>query len=178
MPMFEAIVVTGEPFSGKTSLAQALAQEFGWKYFSAGDLWRELWKKKYPRGDESFENFMADTTDEENRQIDRQVGDIIKQGHIVVDARFGFLYRDPQTLIVFTQCDIDERAKRALEKKEYPTDDFARVKEILEQEERDEVDRCQALYQTDFRDSKNYDLLFDTTNSAPDEAIAKILEIK
>lgn len=178
MSMFEAIVVTGTPFSGKTTLAKVLAEQFNWKYFSTGDMWREMWRKRYPKGDMSFENFTTQTTDQENREMDAKAAELVKQGHVIADARFGFLYRDPQILIIFTQCDIDVRVKRALELNKYPGKDFAQIKEILEQHERDEVDRCQALYSTDFRSPENYDLLFDTTNSAPEEAVEKILSLR
>lgn len=178
MPLFESIAVTGTPFSGKTTLAKVLAEEFGWKYFSVSEMWKDKWRKKYPKKDTSFENFMLEVPDGDHREMDGRAGELIRQGHIVGDMTFGFLYRSPQMLIIFTQCDIDARTKRALELNKYPGKDFAQVKEILEQHERDEVDRCQALYGTDFRDSKNYDLLFDTTDAAPDEAVAKILELK
>lgn len=178
MPMFECIVVAGPPFSGKTTLAKILADQFGWKYFSVEELWRAKWKEKYPKGDESFENFMLQVTDDEEKAMDQMVGDIMKQGHVVGDMEYGFLYRDPQTLIVFTQCDIDERVKRALGLNRYPDRDFAQVKDILEQRDRDDVDRCQSLYGSDYRDSKNYDILFDTTDAAPDEALEKIMELK
>jgi cytidylate kinase len=178
MAIVESIVVTGTPFSGKTTLAKVLAEHFGWKFFSVSDAWRLEWKKKYPKGDTGFDNYMLQTTDVEHRAMDKMVGDIVKKGHVVVDARHGFLYRDPQVLIVFTKCDIDERSKRALEKKAYPTNDFAIVKEVLEQEERDAVDRCMALYNEDYRDPKNYDMEFDTTDSAPDEAIERIMSLR
>jgi len=178
MSMFESICVTGTPFSGKSTLGKLIAEHFNWKYFSVSDMWKEKWVKKYPKGDMSFENFMLEVSDDDHREIDKRAGDLIKNGHIVGDMTFGFLYRDPQVLIVFTQCDIDTRTKRALELNKYPGRDFVQVKEILEQHERDEADRCQALYGTDFRDSKNYDLLFDTTNSPPDEALEKILALK
>ena len=178
MSLFEAIVVTGTPFSGKTTLAKVLAEQFNWKYFSVSEMWKEGWRKKYPKGDTSFENYMLEVSDDDHKETDRRAGEVISQGHVVGDARYGFLYRDPQVLIIFTQCDVDARAKRALEINAYPGKDFAQVKELLEQQERDDADRCQALYQTDFRDSKNYDLLFDTTDAAPDEAVEKILALK
>ena len=178
MSLFEAIVVTGTPFSGKTTLAKLLAEHFNWRYFSVGHMWRDLWKKNYPKGDMSFENFWLQTTDDDNREMDKAAGELLKEGHVVGDLRYGFIHRDPQTLIVFAKCDIDVRVKRALEINAYPGKDFAQIKEILEQRERDEVDRCQALYNGDYRDSKNYDLLFDTTDAAPDEALEKILALK
>lgn len=178
MTMFESIVVTGTPFSGKTTLAKLLAQHFGWKYFSVGEAWKLEWKRKYPKGDMGFDNYMAQTTDAEHRGMDKMVSDIIKKGHVVVDARHGFLHRDHTVLVIFTKCDIDERAKRALEKKEYPTNDFAVVKEALEQEERDQVDRCIAIYGQDYRSPNNYDMEFDTTNSPPDEAIERVMSIR
>lgn len=178
MSVFESIVVTGTPFSGRTTLAKLLAQHFKWKFFSAEDTWREMWKKKYPKGDTGFENFMVQVTDEQHREFDKAVGDVLKGGHVVVDASYGFLYRDPQTLIIFTKCDVDTRVKRALEMNKYPGRDFVQVKEVLEQKERDEVDRCKALYAQDFRDAKNYDILFDTTTSPPDVALEIIMQFK
>lgn len=178
MSVFESIVVTGTPFSGRTTLSKLLAEHFKWKFFSAEEAWRMLWKEKYPKGDMGFENFMLKVSDDQHREMDKLIGDLLKDGHIVVDASFGFLYRDPQTLIIFTKCDIDARVKRALEMNKYPQRDFEQVKEILEQKERDEVDRCNALYGQDFRDSKNYDILFDTTNSPPDEALEIIMQFK
>ena len=92
--------------------------------------------------------------------------------------RYAFLHRDPQVLIISTTCDMDVRTKRAFEINKYPGKDFAQIKKILEQRERDEVDRSKKLYNEVYRSEKNYDLLFDTTNSSPDEAIEKILDLE
>lgn len=178
MALFESIVVSGKPFSGKTTLSKLVAEHFGWKYISIGEMWRTEWKKRYPKGDMSFENYWNETTDDENRAMDKMAGDVVRRGHVVADMRYGFLHRDPQTLIIFIDCDIDERAKRALEGNKYPGRDFAQIKDIIEQRERDEVDRCQALYKSNYQSPENYDMLFDSTNAAPDEALEKILSLK
>ena len=178
MPMVESIIVTGAPFSGKTTLAKILAEQFGWKYFSVEEAWRAEWKRRYPKGDTSFDNYMLQTTDEEHREMDRKADGVVKGGRVVADLRYGFLHRDPRVLIVFTKCDIDERVKRALAKNVYPGKDFAQVREILEQAERDQADRCMALYGTDFRDPKNYDMEFDTTDTPPDAAVERIMSLR
>lgn len=178
MPLFESMAVVGSPLSGKTTLAKLLAEHFNWKYFSVEEMWRVIWRKKFPKGDTSFENFIAETTDEEHREMDRNAGELLRGGHIVGDMLYAFLHRDPRLLIIYTDCSIDERVKRALGINKYPGKDFAQIKEILEQRERDDADRCTALYGSDYRDSKNYDLLFDTTNAAPDKAIEMILSLK
>jgi cytidylate kinase len=175
MPMIKSIIVTGSPYSGKTTLAKLLAEHLKWKFFSITDQWKAEWKKKFPKGDTGFDNFMLQTTEEDHRRMDREAHNIIMKGNVVADLIYGFLYRNPSVLIVYTKCDIDERVKRALAKNDYPGKDFAQVKEILEQVERDYVDRCQALYQQDYREPSNYDLEFDTTNAAPDEALSRII---
>lgn len=176
--MFESIIIIGTPFSGKTTLAKLLAEHFNWKFFSVGHLWKGLWKEKYPNGETSFENYWTQTTDDENKEMDKYVHEMVQEGHVVGDMRYAFLHRDPQVLIIFTKCDIDTRTKRALEINKYPGKDFAQVKEILEQRERDEVDRGKKLYGEDYRDEKNYDMAFDTSNSAPEEAIEQIMDLK
>jgi len=175
--MVKSIVVTGAPYSGKTTLARILAEHFKWKFFSVTDLWKAEWKKKFPRGDTGFHNFMLQTTDEEHRKMDKIAHEVVMRGNVVADLVYGFLHRDPSVLVVYTKCDIDERVKRALAKGDYPKKDFAQVKEALEQVERDDVERCQMLYQKDYRDPSNYDLEFDTTEAAPDEAVAKIMSL-
>jgi cytidylate kinase len=176
--MVESIIVTGAPFSGKTTLAKLLAEQFGWKYFSIEESWMLEWKRKYPKGDTSFDNYMLQTTDDEQKAMDRLANEVVMEGHVVADLRYGFLHRDPRVLIVFTTCGIDERVKRALGKKTYPNRDFVQVKEILEQADRDQADRCVALYGTDFRDPKNYDMDFDTTDTPPDAAIERIMSLR
>ena len=176
--LFEAILITGTPFSGKTTLAKILAEHFGWKYFSIGDVWRDTWKKKFPNGETSFENYMEMTSDDEHREVDKKTHEIIAQGHVIIDMTYGFLHRDPQVLIVFTRCEIDAKAKRALEVNRYPGKNFDQVKQVLEQRKRNEIERGKRLYNEDFTDEKNYDLKFDTTNASPDEAIEKILSLE
>lgn len=178
MSIFESIIVTGTPFSGKTTLAKILSEEFSWRYISVGHLWRELWQKRYPNGEISFESFWVQTTDEENREMDKDIGGIIKQGHVVADLRYAFLHRDPKTLIVFTHCDINVKVNRALEKNAYPGKNLEQVKQIIEQREKDEVDRSKTLYGEDYREPKNYDIKFDTTNSPPEEAINIVTQFK
>jgi cytidylate kinase len=159
-------------------LAKLLAEEFNWNYISVGHLWRDLWKQRYPNGEISFEEFWVKTTDEENLEMDKRIGEVIKQGHYIADLRYGFLHRDPKILIVFTFCDINVKVNRALEKNAYPGKGFEEIKQIIEQREKDEVDRSLKLYGQDYRDPKNYDIKFDTTNSPPEEALNIITQFK
>lgn len=177
MPVFKSVVVSGTPFSGKSTLAKLIAEHFQWKYFSVGDMWRDIWKETVPDGETSFPNFMNMTSDNDNIAMDKKAHDILVRGKVVADLRHGFLHRDPQVLIVFTKCDTDVRVKRALEINKYPGKNFSQVKEILEQRERDEVDRCRRLYGKDYRDPENYDIEFDTTSSPPEVALERILSI-
>ncbi|MEK6839718.1 MAG: AAA family ATPase [Nanoarchaeota archaeon] len=55
--MMTSIILSGLPLSGKTTLAKKLSEMYHWPIYAIGQIWRDEWKEKYPKGNVSFEEF-------------------------------------------------------------------------------------------------------------------------
>ncbi len=161
--IYTNIILSGLPFSGKSSLAKKLAEVFKWPIYSIGQLWREEWKKKYPNADVGFEEYWRNTTIEENREMDQKAKEVFKNGMVIGDVRYLTNYMDLPSLLVFVTADLNKRALRAFDNGVYQgkLDD---IKEIMLRREMDELRVGKELYgeEYDYRDPKHCHLTINS----------------
>ncbi len=93
--MTKSIVISGPPAVGKTTVAKALAKEFGLKYLSGGDVLKELAKEE---GYATSGNDWWDTKNgmeflnqregnaEFDKKVDQKLIDLFKQGGMVITS--------------------------------------------------------------------------------------------
>lgn len=173
------IFIAGPPVSGKSSLAKALADIYGLPMYSLGKFFREEWARRYPHGELSFEAFWKSTTLQDNRAKDATVREIFERGNAVGDGRFGIVYKDTPTLLVFLTADLDVRSDRALSTLHYRGRSIQDVAKILQSREEEEVAMGRKLYgQTyDYRDVSNYHLVLDSGKMSIKEEVAAVREL-
>ncbi|MEN9413125.1 MAG: hypothetical protein RLZZ342_212 [Candidatus Parcubacteria bacterium] len=159
------ITLTGLPGSGKSSTANALAKILGYQRFSSGDFARrvatnhgisiEEWNKK------------AETLPELDSEVDEAVRKAGDESDLVIDSRTAFHWI-PQAFKVFLTLDSHiaaERTFKQIQAGERSTQSAATVEELRRNtEERitSEQARYKKLYNLDYMDQSQYNLVVDT----------------
>ena len=176
---YKSIIISGLPGSGKGKLSIELSKKFRWKIFSAGDLWRRKYNRKYPDKGRTFEEFWKSQSKKEQQKIDKKIRHAIEQGNIIGEFRYATICNGLSALLVFLNPSLDIRAERALKIKKYDVETLQKVKKILLQREQDELKIGRELHgqDYDFRNLDNYDLILDTGKLSIKEEVEKIAEL-
>ncbi|MFA6376382.1 MAG: cytidylate kinase family protein [Candidatus Paceibacterota bacterium] len=169
---YQSIVFSGLPGAGKSTLVEKLRKMYGWPVLAVGDLWRDKWAKLYPDKSVSFEEFWRTTSTDDNRQINVDFRESVLKNKLIGDSRYSIYLRDLPILLVFLTADLDTRARRGLGLAKYNSHSEEEIKKILYQREADEVAAGKRLYNYDYRDSRNYHLVFNTGMLTQEEEIA------
>lgn len=179
LPSYNSILISGKPLSGKSTLVSALSKIYGWEAFSVGKLWREEWKRRYPDGEVSFEEYWGKTTLEENKAMDQKAKEKIEKGHVIGDFRFAHLTSNPNVLKVFVDADISTRMERARSRKEYSSLSKRELRKLLNKREKDEVKMEKSLYgkRYDYRNPLNYHIVINSGSLKLDEEVKIIMGI-
>ncbi len=168
------ITISGNPGSGKSTVAKLLEKKLGLRYVYSGMIFREL-AKKYKMSLEEFGKYC-----EENSEIDKELDtrqlEILQNGDVILEGRLaGWLaYRDNMSVFkVAVVADLETRAKRILQREK--GDIEKRKKEILERE-KSEVLRYKKYYNIDLEDISIYDIVIDSGDKTSEEIVDIILE--
>lgn len=165
------ITVSGFIGSGKTTVAEALAERYSLRHISAGLVFRELAKRKGL----SLQEFS--TLAESNPEIDREVDDLQREkasrGDVVAEGRLSGWLLDADFKI-WLSASLETRAKRVAvrEGKSY--------EEALEEtrtREESELKRYREIYGVDLRDMSPYNIVIDTEIWGASEVVDLIINV-
>lgn len=176
------ITINGKPGSGKSSIAQALAAELGYRRYYMGQLRRDQGKR------------LGLTLSEINalgaseRWVDREIDDEVErlgreQDDFIIESRTAWHFI-PQSLKVFLDVSLPvgaQRIFRQLQKADSKRAEEANLKtlpEVLQANQeriKSEIERYKKYYNLDIHDQKNYDLWLDTTKLNQDQVFDRIL---
>ncbi len=151
------ITIGGDIGSGKTTVARALAERFGFQHVSAGEVFREMAQEKGINLAEFSK--LAEENHEVDREVDERQVDLAKAAeNAVVDGRLSGLLLKAK-LKIWLRAPIEVRAKRVAgrEGKEYR-------KALKENKEREasEAKRYKEIYGIDVEDLSPYDIILNT----------------
>ncbi len=174
---FKSIILSGHPGSGKSALANALSNEYGWPVYSIGGLWREKYKKEHPQNDITFEDFWSQTNKEDNIKINEEAKVLFERGSIIGESRYTMILDSSICLLVFITADMNTRVKRVHGRPEYRRMSKQELAETLERRGQDELDRGHELYgdDYDYRNPQNYHLVIDTTHMTVEQEVKAVL---
>ena len=173
----EKITLSGLAGSGKSTIGKLLAKKMGWQFISIGNYSRGYAKEKFNLGINEFQAYCKEHP-EEDQMIDKHFASKINSSKgTIVDYRLGHKFIK-DALHVYLDVSEDEAVKRLLNAK--------RVKEFKEQDEefiRREMNkrnnamqkRFMDIYQTDFTDINNYDLIINTDKYPEFDDIANLI---
>ena len=173
--MSKIIVISGTAGTGKSYLAKNLAEKFNSSFLSIGKIARENAKKmglsiyQYQR--------LCETNPEIDRQLDSDfVHSVLHQdGCVIVDYRLG-AYFFPNAFKIYLKTDVDEVVRRLRERDEDLQDKTdEQIKELVNFRVNSARNRLRELYDFDFTDERNYDLVIDNTDLTPEQTLEKVL---
>jgi len=167
------ITISGDLASGKSRITDLLQKSLNYEIYRNGEYVRKLAKEK-GMDITSFNEYL-NSHPEIDQQIEKSAAIYAKDhDNLIIDARLGW-YAVPESFKVYLKVDIDVAAQRAFEdEKRKATEKF----ETIEEQKQDmirrfnlENERYWKLYHVHKEDMANYDLVVDTTNITPQEAV-------
>jgi len=173
------ITLTGNLGSGKSTLSKILEQEYGYEIFSTGKVIRKIAEEhglsvlemnELMNKDPKYDHEIDDTT----ARISRENPD----KSILFDSRLAWHFVE-KSFKVFLSVSLDVAAKRVAgdasrgDVEHY--DSLEEAKENLKKRAETEDIRYKELYQIEYFNTSNYNLVLDSTDCAPD-ILAKILK--
>lgn len=168
------ITITGNLGSGKTSVCNEL-KKYGFTIISAGDIFREI----------AAEKGMTVIELNEAAKSDRSIDDMLDQrstqlgkemDHTVFDSRLAWHFVE-KSFKVFLLVDTKEAARRVFEGNNRSAEVYQNAEEAcigLKTRARLEQERFSDLYQLNYYDASNYDLIIESSCAAPLEIAQEI----
>lgn len=169
------ITLTGNLGAGKTSVCKEL-EKMGYKIISTGSIFRKIAAEK---GISVLElNELAKKDRSIDDLIDKQTADMGKTvDNVIFDSRLAWHFI-PNSFKVFLYIDTDESASRVIsgqsrDAEQYTS--FEDAKESLEKRATLEQARFMELYNIDYYNAANYNLIIETTSASPKEIADEII---
>lgn len=175
------ITITGTLGSGKSSTADGVAKELGYKRFSSGDFMRKIGLEMNMSLNELQKKAEVDNT------IDFKIDDEVRKAgentDIVIDSRLAFHWI-PESFKVYLDLPPEIAKERILtnlkvnilrkqsENSENAEEIYEKIIRRLESEKK----RYKELYNIDHTNKSNYDLVIDTDKNNLKEVIEIILK--
>jgi len=170
------VTISGDPASGKSTVAKAIAQKLKCKHYSTGDLQRKIAKRMGLTITQLHEYEEKD--DRIDRKIDAYQQKLGKtQKNFVIDSWLAAHFI-PKAFHVYLRCGKQEQVRRRLSHKRKEESFVEAKKAMADLRKRAKLNRgrwCR-FYGYDYTDMKNYDLVIDTTKISPEEVVKLILK--
>lgn len=168
---YSKITISGKICTGKTTLLKGLGKKLGWPIFMTGQLFRD-YVKQYGLSLESAEEQNEKLT----KKIDYQVRDRLhKRGKLIVDGWMSGIMANhmADVLKILLICKDDIRYKRFAKREKIS---FKEAKERVEGRQSGWFNKLREIYKrNDFMDSKNYNLIIDTSHITSQAVLKKVL---
>jgi len=175
------ISITGNLGSGKSSICRYL-KEKGYEIISAGTIFREL-AIEHNMSVEDFNQKVNEDIKKGDRSVDQMIdkrtAEINKwREGVIFDSRLAWNFA-PDSFKVFVIVDINEAARRVYhdavrsDSESYESVEVCRTALVHRQQL--EKQRFQELYQIDYFDMGNYNLVIESTHVSPEVVAEEII---
>lgn len=169
------IAVSGRPGAGKSTLARALAARLKLRFYSIGDMRRQIARSR------GLTIAQLNKLDESSFASDRYVDTFLKKlgrqrDNFVIDSRLAFAFV-PRAIKLFVDAAPRVRAARIFRQRrvEEKLSSTKAAMVALRARERSDRKRYAALYGIDPYDKRQFDFVLDTTKLTRKQALAKTL---
>jgi cytidylate kinase len=179
------ISISGVPGSGKSSTAKILAEKLGMTMYSMGGLRGKMALERGITIDELNKIGETDhTTDTQVDDYQRELGKT--EDTFVIEGRLSWHFI-PQSFKIFLDCDPRVAAERIYGSRNLQDRQDEPMYASIEQAQTEianrvasDIRRYDTIYQVDYRNPSNFDLVLDTTTNPGPEATADaiIAELK
>lgn len=173
------ITLTGNLGSGKSTICKILKGTYGYEIFSTGTIQRKIADEM---GLTTLElNKLMCTDKKYDHLIDDSTVRIAKENqdkNLVFDSRLAWNFVE-KSFKVFLSVSLDVAAARVLNDDRGSVESYSSVQDAMEQlklRAETEEKRYKELYQVDYFNFENYNLVLDSTYNSPDILVQVMLE--
>lgn len=160
------VTISGEPGSGKTTVAKLVAAHLGVPHVYAGDFFRQEAQR---RGlTLAAFNELCETDHSIDRTLDDAMAQRAREGNVVLEGRLaGYIAREQHldALKVWLTAGEDVRAQRVAQRE---GDNWRDVLRVNDQRHTSDSKRYFDIYGWDLRDTQIYDLVLATDDQTPE----------
>ncbi|RSN70080.1 hypothetical protein D9Q81_01865 [Candidatus Korarchaeum cryptofilum] len=170
------ICLSGMTGTGKSTLARKLAERYGLKVVSGGEILKEIiagkeslrdpgwWERE--QGEAALERRLEDSR--YDLEVDRRLMELAKEGGYILDSwTMAYLLDRDSCIKIFLKADFESRALRVAERDKISIEEAKR--RIMIKEERS-YKIYKGLYGFDIgKDLSPFHLVIDTTGLSPDD---------
>lgn len=175
------ITLAGLSGAGKSTVKKMLAEAWGWRAYSMGDMRSAYAVEHHLTVDE------LNAADMHDGKVDKLVDAFQtelgkREDNFVIDGWMSWFFI-PQSVKIFLDINPQEGARRIFLEQQHtpqnrqderPYRDQADVEATLAQRIVQNQERYQKWYGVDFLDKKHYDLVIDTSTLSPEEVVTRI----
>lgn len=168
------ITISGLPGSGKTTVAEILAEKLKLRYISTGEIFRKMAEERKMKLNELGK--LAEKDLNIDRELDKRQLELIKDGDVVFEGRLsGWLTAKNglPSIKIWIDASLDIRARRIVQRENKKLEI---VKEEIEAREGSEWKRYWDLYGIDLNDLSVYDMVINTELLSAEKVAEKILK--
>jgi len=177
------ISFSGDEGSGKSTIAQRVAEELGYPRYYMGQIFRDMARKRGMAVAEYAKSVEKDPS--ADKKVDDYILKLAKdKKDFVIESRTAWHFV-PQSLKIYLKVDPKEGAKRIFkqlqeevgsrneDRKINSADDV--LKSTQRRRKADDL-RYKKYYGINIRDPKNYDFALDTTNLTREEVFKRVID--
>ncbi len=171
------ITITGNLGSGKSTICKYLQDKYGFEVYSTGKVQRELAREM---GLSTLDmNVLMKSDDKYDRMIDGAVAKISQcrpNDNIIFDSRLAWNFV-PKSFKVFLNVEPHIAAERVLNAGRGAEEVYASFEDAvkkLSERAATECERYRDIYNVDYMNLSNYDLVLDSSNESPEILAEKI----
>ncbi len=170
------ITISGEAGSGKSTVADSIANKLKLKRYSTGDYMRTM---AAARGVTIIElNKIGERDSSIDKELDNWQKRLEKKKGeaFVLDSRLGFHFI-PSSIKIFLHADLEVRSKRIYNDQRFVEENSTLKKTIANIKKRQSLERKRYMekYGVDYLDFSMYDFVLDTTDMTPEQVAKKII---
>jgi cytidylate kinase len=171
------ITITGDLYSGKSTVAKVISETLEYTYFSVGELQRSLAVEKGMSITE-YNKYMLDNN--LDHEVDNKTMEIGKEkDDFIFDARLAWNFI-PDSFKIYLKVNSSVAVERAMKDERGKSEKYASREEASEniiERRRLEVTRFKDIYNVDINQESNYDLVIDTSQMTTEEVIKETLDM-
>ena len=182
------ITISGNPGSGKSTVAKKMVRQLGYERIYAGGMMRDMARERGITLERLME--LAKTDPKIDQELDARVAEEAEKydaegKNVIVEGRVQYHFL-PKSIKIYVWVEPRVGAKRiwkdlqdldtATERNQASASSVEEVLTNNEAREAGDAQRYLNLYRTDHRQKENYDFVVDTTIITADEATQKIVD--